>query len=80
MHQQTGVGAAPDLKLYGQHVSRIIGVDPNEAMRPWAQAAAAAAGVSAKFQLLHGRAEALPLPNASADAVVMTHVRKICMC
>ena len=70
-----GLGAAPNLKYYAASVERIIGIDPNAAMRPYAEAAAAATGAAAKLTLLPGRAEALPLPDACADAVIMTHVR-----
>lgn len=41
----------------------------------YAWRAAEAAGVADKLRLLTGRAEALPLEDGSADAVVMTHVR-----
>lgn len=72
-----GLGAAPNLKLYAARVDRIIGVDPNTAMQPYARQAAEACGAGGKLQLVTGRAEALPLPDASADAVVMTHVRRL---
>lgn len=68
------MGAAPNLKLYAQHVDQIIGVDCNVAMHEYARQAAKAAHAAHKLRLLTGRAEALPLEDASADAVVMTHV------
>jgi ubiquinone/menaquinone biosynthesis C-methylase UbiE len=68
------MGAGLNLQLYGPYVDRIVGVDINSAMHPYAQQAAEAAGVGHKLQLLTGRTEALPLESASADAVVMTHV------
>ncbi|PSC75365.1 methyltransferase 7A isoform X2 [Micractinium conductrix] len=43
-------------------------------MQPYARAAAEAAGVGDKLRLVVGRAEALPLEDGSADAVVITHV------
>jgi hypothetical protein len=70
-----GMGAAPNLQHYAVHVDRIIGVDPNPAMHPWARRAAAAAGAAAKLRLVTGAAEALPLETSSVDAVIMTHVR-----
>lgn len=52
-----------------------MGVDFNRAMQPYALHSAVQAGVlPGKLQLLVGRAEALPLPDASVDAVVATHV------
>ena len=69
-----GMGAGPNLQLYAPYVDRIVGVDINSAMHPYARRAAEAAGVGDKLQLLTGRAEALPPVSASADAVVMTHV------
>ena len=71
---EVGMGAAPNLKLYAQHVDQIIGVDCNVAMHGYARRAAEAAHAGHKLRLLTGRAEALPLEDASADAVVMTHV------
>lgn len=68
------MGTAPNLKHYAKDVDRIIGVDPNMAMHQYARKAAEAAGAAAKLQLVTGTAEALPLEDASADAVVMTHV------
>lgn len=69
------MGPAPNLKLYAQHVDRIIGVDCNAAMHGYARQAAEAAHAADKLRLITGRAEALPLEDGSADAVVMTHVR-----
>ncbi|PRW58836.1 methyltransferase [Chlorella sorokiniana] len=68
------MGPAPNLKLYAQHVDQIIGVDCNPAMHGYARQAAEAAHAADKLRLLTGRAEALPLEDGSADAVVMTHV------
>ena len=68
------MGAGPNLQLYARNVDRIVGVDINSAMHPYARRAAEAAGVGGKLQLLTGRAEALPLGSSNADAVVMTHV------
>ena len=55
-------------------MDRIIGVDINAAMHPYARQAADRARVGSKLQLLLGAAEALPLPDRCADAVVLTHV------
>lgn len=71
---EVGMGTAPNLELYGPRVDKIIGVDINPAMHQYARKAAEAAGVADKLQLILGRAEALPLEDGSADAVIMTHV------
>jgi SAM-dependent methyltransferase len=69
---EIGIGAAPNLRFYPRSVRRVTGVEPNEYMAPFAEAAAAAAGV--QLALVSGRAEALPLEDASVDAVVGTLV------
>ena len=56
-------------------MDEIIGVDCNAAMHGYARQAAEAAHAADKLRLITGRAEALPLEDGSADAVVMTHVR-----
>ncbi|KAL4434273.1 hypothetical protein ABPG75_000714 [Micractinium tetrahymenae] len=71
---EVGMGTAPNLEFYGPFVDKVIGIDPNTAMAAYALRAAEAAGVASKLRLLTGRAQALPLDDASADAVVMTHV------
>ncbi|KAJ1623369.1 S-adenosyl-L-methionine-dependent methyltransferase [Pavlovales sp. CCMP2436] len=74
---ELGVGTGPNLQLMSPSVrrdSRIIGIDPNVAMLPYAAEAAKAAGIGANFELREGTGEALPLDTASADAVVCTHV------
>ena len=59
-----------------QDLTNLIGIDPNPAMEPYAQEAAAAAGLSpTKLQLQQGVAEHLPLPSASVDLVICTLVR-----
>lgn len=73
---EVGIGTAPNLELYAARVNRVIGIDPNRAMARYARAAAAAAGCADKLELIAGRAEALPLEDGSADAVIMTHVRR----
>ncbi len=69
------MGTAPNLKFYAANVDTIVGIDFNAAMQPFALESAAQAGVEpGKLQLVVGRAEALPLPDACVDAVIATHV------
>jgi len=69
------MGTAPNLKFYAANVDTIVGIDFNAAMQPFALESAAQAGVEAsKLQLVVGKAEALPLPDACVDAVIATHV------
>ena len=69
---EIGLGAAPNLAFYPAGVRSVVGIEPNEFMSPFAEAAAATAGVELRIQ--RGVAEALPLPDASVDAVVATLV------
>lgn len=72
---EVGLGSAPNLQLYGAEVDSIVGVDINAASQPYARKAAQAAGLpDGRLRLVLGRAEALPLPDESVDAVVATHV------
>ncbi|KAE9454501.1 hypothetical protein C3L33_13594, partial [Rhododendron williamsianum] len=74
---QIGIGAGPNLKYYAGDNSgvRVFGIDPNKKMERYAQAAALNVGLPpADFKFIHAVAEALPLPDASVDAVVGTLV------
>lgn len=73
-----GLGTGPNFKYYADAVDSIVGVDFNAAMQPYALESAAQAKVQpGKLQLVVGRAEALPLPDKCADAVIATHVRRL---
>lgn len=53
---ELGIGTGPNLMYYGGRpwVSKVIGVDPNEKMAPYAEAAASAVGLQpSQFQFLH---------------------------
>ncbi|KAF7123934.1 hypothetical protein RHSIM_Rhsim12G0064600 [Rhododendron simsii] len=74
---EIGIGTGPNLKYYASDNSgvRVFGIDPNKKMEKYAQAAALNVGLPpADFKFIHAVAEALPLPEASVDAVVGTLV------
>ncbi|XP_076947577.1 uncharacterized protein LOC143619568 [Bidens hawaiensis] len=71
---EVGIGTGPNLKYYGSGAT-IVGVDPNRKMEKYAKAAAQASGLpETKFKFIHAVAEALPVSDASMDAVVGTLV------
>ncbi|KAL9665400.1 hypothetical protein QQ045_020820 [Rhodiola kirilowii] len=72
---ELGIGTGPNLKYYAGAGLHVIGVDPNAKMEKYAKAAATAAGLQvANFDFRQAVGEALPLANASVDAVVGTLV------
>lgn len=74
---EIGIGTGPNLKYYSSATSdaNVIGVDPNKKMEKYAQAAAEASGLpKKKFKFIQAVAEALPVSDASMDAVVGTLV------
>ncbi|GFQ02557.1 methyltransferase-like protein 7a [Phtheirospermum japonicum] len=73
---EIGVGTGPNLKYYADYPGvNVIGVDPNRKMEKYAQVAAENAGLKpANFKFMQAVAEALPLKDASVDAVVGTLV------
>ena len=68
---EVGLGAGPNLQFFPRS-TRVVGVEPNEFMDAPATRAAEAAGVV--LTVRRGVAEALPLEDASVDAVVATLV------
>ena len=72
---ELGMGAFPNAPYYAgaRAPLDVVGVDPNDSMEGYAMRAASplrAAGSSVR--VAHGVGEAIPLPDASADAVVCT--------
>jgi ubiquinone/menaquinone biosynthesis C-methylase UbiE len=68
---EIGPGAGANLRFYGAGV-RWVGIEPNPWAHDYLREEAARVGLAAELRA--GTAEALPLPDASADAVVSTLV------
>ncbi|OMO93245.1 Zinc finger, RING-type [Corchorus capsularis] len=73
---EIGIGTGPNLEYYADNNDvQVFGVDPNKKMEKYARTAAAAVGLPPKnFQFIEAVAEAVPLDDASVDAVVGTLV------
>ncbi|KAL8142332.1 hypothetical protein V2J09_015364 [Rumex salicifolius] len=73
---EIGIGTGPNLKFYaGDAGVNVVGADPNKKMEKYARAAAEATGLPpANFQFVQAVGEALPLADASVDAVIGTLV------
>ncbi|KAL2510109.1 S-adenosyl-L-methionine-dependent methyltransferase superfamily protein [Forsythia ovata] len=73
---EIGIGTGPNLKYYANDPGiHVFGIDPNSKMKKYAVAAAEAAGLPpSNFKFMQAVAEALPLNDASVDAVVGTLV------
>lgn len=64
-----GIGTGPNLRFLPKGV-RVVGVDPNEYMWPYAMAKASINGID--LHLVEGVCEKLPLEDKSYDFVIMT--------
>ena len=62
------------LQLAGRTGARVIGVDLTEDMLRQGQANVTAAGMGPRIALVTGRAEQLPFPDASFDALTFTYL------
>ncbi|XP_059648825.1 uncharacterized protein LOC132294840 isoform X2 [Cornus florida] len=73
---EIGIGTGPNLRYYAADAGvNVFGIDPNRKMEKYARAAALAAGLPpTNFEFKLAVAEALPLSDASVDAVVGTLV------
>ncbi|KAL9421208.1 hypothetical protein AB3S75_038720 [Citrus x aurantiifolia] len=73
---EIGIGTGPNLKYYAADTDvQVLGVDPNRKMEKYAQTAAVAAGLPlTNFKFLQAVGEAIPVSDASVDAVVGTLV------
>ncbi|HEY1674720.1 MAG TPA: class I SAM-dependent methyltransferase, partial [Streptosporangiaceae bacterium] len=62
------------LQLAARTGARVVGVDLTEPMLREGQARVAAAGMKPRISLVTGRAEQLPFPDASFDALTFTYL------
>src|SRR6185436_17769516 len=69
----TGTGAVA-LELVRQHGCSVVGIDRSPEMLAVARERVAARGLGASIELHEGRAEALPFPDASFDALTVTYL------
>lgn len=79
---EVGMGTFPNAPYFSQSIMSsdlvgldIIGVDPNDSMKRYALKNAKKSGLptsNISLRIVHGVAEALPFPDASVDAVVVT--------
>lgn len=73
---ELGIGTGPNIKYYaGNNDVDVVGVDPNQKMEKYVEAAAVSNGIPPeKFKFIQAVGEALPLSDVSVDAVVGTLV------
>ena len=69
----TGTGAVA-LELVRQHGCAVVGIDRSPEMLAVARRRVAAGGLETKIELHEGRAEALPFPDESFDALTVTYL------
>ena len=72
---EVGAGHGPNFALYPPEVTEVVAVEPDATMREASAATAAAADVAVR--VVTGHADALPLGDGEADAVVFSLV--LCM-
>ena len=69
----TGTGAVA-LELVRRHGCSVVGIDRSPEMLAVARRRVAARGLGTRIELREGRAEALPFPDASFDALTVTYL------
>lgn len=69
---EIGVGSGPNLSYYGKKADVVLAVEPNRSFDVYARSAAASTGTH--LEIVPGRAEEIPLDDASVDVVVGTMV------
>lgn len=65
-----GIGTGPNLSHMPRHSGKIIGIEPNEYMWPYARKRAAEFGNN--LTLVNAHSEQIPLPSDSCDVVITT--------
>jgi ubiquinone/menaquinone biosynthesis C-methylase UbiE len=70
---ELAVGTGLNLPLYGDAVSRVIGIDLSEQMLRCARARVQALGLADRVELRRGDVSRLELPDASVDTVLSTY-------
>ncbi|KAL3032833.1 hypothetical protein AAZX31_02G103900 [Glycine max] len=73
---EIGIGTGPNLSYYASGSGvEVVGIDPNPKMEKYARSSAASAGLpTSNFEFIQAVGEAIPLSDASVDAVVGTLV------
>ncbi|KAK7274859.1 hypothetical protein RIF29_15958 [Crotalaria pallida] len=73
---EVGIGTGPNLRFYASDSDvQVVGIDPNPKMEKYARSSAASAGLPpTNFEFIQAVGEAVPLGDASVDAVVGTLV------
>jgi ubiquinone/menaquinone biosynthesis C-methylase UbiE len=77
-----GSGGGTDLLIAARRVGvsgRVIGIDPNPAMREAVQRSALEAGLGGQVVVLEGTSERIPLPDSTADVVISNGVLNLAM-
>jgi demethylmenaquinone methyltransferase / 2-methoxy-6-polyprenyl-1,4-benzoquinol methylase len=69
----TGTGAVA-LEVVRQHGCAVVGIDRSPEMLAVARRRVAASGLKTRIELHEGRAEALPFPDESFDALTVTYL------
>lgn len=69
---EIGVGSGPNLSYYGKKAGIVLAVEPNRSFDMYTRSAAATTGTT--LEIIPGRAESIPMPDASVDVVVGTMV------
>jgi ubiquinone/menaquinone biosynthesis C-methylase UbiE len=68
---EIGIGSGLNLRLYGDAVTEVVGVDPSPGLLAMAERVAATA-MPGRARLLEASAESLPIEGSSVDTVVVT--------
>jgi ubiquinone/menaquinone biosynthesis C-methylase UbiE len=70
---EIAVGTGLNIPLYPQEASRVVGIELSEPMLDIARKRLASAGLTGRMEVRQGDAQALDLPDESADTVISTY-------